>query len=257
MEREKLESMLIEYIDGTLPEAEVKLLEAELAQNPEAQRLFEELKEVLGKISMSPQLIPGEALKSSFEQFLENEIAKKTEAKAVSIFPMFYRVAASIALLMIVGVAAYWIHKDQQNQKRIADIEHELENNKRIMMAMLENDQSASQRIQAVSVAYEMSKPDDEIVNALVKTLDHDPNTNVRLAALDALGKFSDDKDVRKALINSLSTQKDPVIQIALIQLMVKMKEKTVVKQLERMTKDNKNLKAVKDEAYSGIFKLS
>lgn len=257
MEREKLESMLIDYIDGNLGEAEVKLIEAELAQNEEAKRLHGELTEVVTKMNNASQLIPGEALKNSFEQFLEREIAKKTEAKTVVMFPMFYRVAASIALLMVVGVAAYWIHKDRQNQERIAKIEKELEANKRVMMAMLENDLSASQRMQGVSVAFEMAKPDDEIVNVLIKTMNYDPNTNVRLAALDALGKFSSDKDVRKALIESLSTQKDPVIQIALIQQMVKMKEKTVIKQLERMTKDVKNLKAVKDEAYSGIFKLS
>lgn len=257
MEREKLESMLIEYIDGTLPEAEVTLLEAELAQNPEAKKLFEELKEVLGKISMSPQLIPGEALKNSFEQYLDREITKKAEAKSVVMFPMFYRVAASIALLIVVGVAAYWIHKDQENQKRIADIEHELENNKRLMMAMLENDQSASQRIQAVSVAYEMNQPDNEIVAALIKTFKSDPNTNVRLAALDALSKFSSESGVRKTLIEGLSSQKDPIIQITLIQLMVKMKEKSVIRQLEKMTKDNKTLDVVKTEAYSGIFKLS
>jgi HEAT repeats len=257
MEREKLESMLIDYIDGNLGEAEVKLIEAELAQNEEARKLQGELTEVMEKMNNASQLIPGGALKNSFEQFLEREIAKKTEAKTVVMFPMFYRVAASIALLMVVGVAAYWIHKDQQNQERIAEIEKELEANKRVMMAMLENDLSASQRMQGVSVAFEMAKPDDEIVNVLIKTMNYDPNTNVRLAALDALGKFSNDKDVRKALIESLSTQKDPVIQIALIQQMVKMKEKTVIKQLERMTKDVKNLKAVKDEAYSGIFKLS
>jgi hypothetical protein len=34
-----------------------------------------------------------------------------------------------------------------------------------------------------------MEKPDDEIVNVLVKTMNEDVNTNVRLAALDALGR--------------------------------------------------------------------
>jgi len=37
----------------------------------------------------------------------------------------------------------------------------------------------------------------------------------------------------------------------------VKMKEKSVVKQLEKMTQDASTMKAVKDEAYSGILKLS
>ena len=62
---------------------------------------------------------------------------------------------------------------------------------------------------------------------------------------------------MRKALIESLSKQKDPVVQISLIRLMVEMKEKTVIKELERMTKEKELLRAVKDEAYTGILKLS
>jgi len=121
----------------------------------------------------------------------------------------------------------------------------------------MDNDQSASQRMNGVTVAYKLEKADDEIVNVLVKTMNEDTNTNVRLAALEALGKFQTEPTVRKALIASLSTQKDPMVQIALIQLLVKMKEKGVMKDLERMTKDKTIMRAVKDEAYSGILKLS
>jgi hypothetical protein len=79
----------------------------------------------------------------------------------------------------------------------------------------------------------------------------------VRMAALDALSKFHEEPNVRKELVHSLSVQKDPVVQIALIQLLVTIKEKSVVRDLERMTKDKNMMKAVKDEAYSGIMKLS
>jgi HEAT repeat protein len=84
-----------------------------------------------------------------------------------------------------------------------------------------------------------------------------DPNTNVRMAALEALGKFHEEPGVRKELIHSLAIQKDPMVQIALIQLLVTIKEKSVMKDLERITKDKSTMKAVKDEAYSGILKLS
>lgn len=257
MEREKLESILIDYIDGTLEEKDRLFIEAELEQNQEAKILYGQLKEVMVKMDDASPLVPGEALKSSFEHFLSQEMAKKPEAKSVTMIPMFYRIAAGIILLMVAGVTAYWVRKDLQNQERLAKMEKELEVSKRMMMTLLDNEFSASQRMQGVSVAYEMNKPDDEIVRVLVNTFNSDPNTNVRLAALDALSKFSSEEGVRKSLIESLSTQKDPVIQIALIQLMVQMKEKTVVKQLEKMTKDSRTMKAVKDEAYSGIFKLS
>ncbi|HEY8934956.1 MAG TPA: HEAT repeat domain-containing protein, partial [Cyclobacteriaceae bacterium] len=80
---------------------------------------------------------------------------------------------------------------------------------------------------------------------------------NVRLAALDALGKFHQQESVRKALIASLSIQKDPVVQISLIRLMVEMKEKGIVTQLQKITTDSETLPAVKDEAQAGLLRLS
>ena len=47
------------------------------------------------------------------------------------------------------------------------------------------------------------------------------------------------------------------MVQIALIQLMVKMKEKSVVNDLKKIVDDSESMKAVKDEAYSGILILS
>lgn len=62
-----------------------------------------------------------------------------------------------------------------------------------MMVAMIDNQQSASQRMVGVSVAYELKTADDQIVNVLVRTMNEDPNTNVRLAALEALGKFNEE----------------------------------------------------------------
>jgi HEAT repeat protein len=128
---------------------------------------------------------------------------------------------------------------------------------KQMMLAMMSNDQSANQRMQGVNVALTISKADDEIVNALARTMLKDPNTNVRLAALEALSNFIQDPKVKLLLTNSLSKQDDPIVQISLIQLLVKIKEKNVVKDLEKIIEDDKNIQAVKDEAYTGILKLS
>jgi hypothetical protein len=168
-----------------------------------------------------------------------------------------YRVAAGFVLLMVGLAVGYKINQSNVEADRLARLEKELEANRQMMLAMMDNQLSASQRMIGVSVAYEMEKPDDEIVNVLVKTMNEDVNTNVRLAALDALGKFSNEEHVRNELIGSLKTQKDPVVQIALIQLLVTMKEKGVLNQLEKITRDAGTLKAVKDEAHAGILKLS
>jgi uncharacterized protein YjgD (DUF1641 family) len=257
MDTEAMESRIIDYIDGKLTEAERLALEKELAQNPEAFALYEQLREVIQTMNRVKPLEPSGKLKAAFETMLMREMASQKKSKTIFFSPVIYRVAAAVLLVMAGVAIGNWISDNRQQKQRLAELEQQVNEQRRLMMAMLGNDQSASQRMTGVSVAYELEKPDDEIVTVLVKTMNEDPNTNVRLAALEALGKFHSEPAVRTALIQSLSTQKDPVVQIALIQLMVKMKEKGIINQLEKMTKDASVLKAVKDEAHAGILKLS
>lgn len=257
MERDTLESLLIEYIDGNLEENDRAIIVRELEVNPETQKLHAQLVELKRATTQSTVLMPSAALKNSFDQLVAREVILQPTARSITWNVVVYRVAAAILVLLVVGFGGYAIYKDGQYQQQLAILKEEIERNKKQVMLLLGNEHSASQRMIGVSVAYEMQNPDDEIVKALVNTMNTDPNTNVRLAALDALGEFYTEEAVRKAMIESLSTQQDPVIQIALIQWMVKLKEKTVIQQLERLTKDAKTMKAVKDEAYSGIFKLS
>jgi hypothetical protein len=257
MEKEKLESLLIDYIDGKLNEADKSSVEMELGRNDEAYKLYEQLRQVMQAMHEAHQLEPNTALKTSFTQLLEREINEQKKTKVIFFNPVFYRIAAAVALLVLGGSIGYWINKNQQQANELADLKREMQQTKRTMLMLINNDQSASQRMVGVTVATQLEKPDDDIVKVLIKVMNEDPNTNVRMAALEALSQFHDEPVIRKALIESLVIQKDPVVQIALIQLMVMMKEKSVVRELERMTRDVKTMKAVKDEAYSGILKLS
>jgi hypothetical protein len=265
MEKEKLEGLLIDYIDNNLNPVDRQMIERELMENQDAYKLYQELKEVMFQMDKSTRLEPRPALRSNFENILKEEIALSNSAKTIFFRPAFYRVAAAVALLVVGGGIGFFISK--QNDQRLEEIAKKVEAQEQQMkitnaitsemMAKLGNDQSASQRIQGINVALKFEKADDEIVNALVNTMNEDRNTNVRLAALEALSKFIEEPTVRKALISSLSRQKDPHVQIALIQILVKIKEKGVVEDLQKIVDDEGTIQAVKDEAYSGILRLS
>lgn len=257
MEKEKLESLIIDYIDGKLNSVDKERIEQELMRNAQAYKLYEELKEVMHVMDRAARLDPSDKLKTGFHAMLAEEALTVKKSKTVFFSPAVYRVAATVALLVLGVSIAYWMNKYDRQQDEIARLQQEMRATKDLMLSMLGNEQSASKRIQGVNVAYNISKADDDIVNALVTAMNEDPNSNVRLAALEALGKFADEPAVRKALIASLPKQKDPIVQISLIQLMVVMKEKSVVKELQRIVDDAGTMKAVKDEAYSGIMKLS
>ncbi len=162
-----------------------------------------------------------------------------------------------MALLIAGGGIGFWISKHNDQRQELEALAAEMKATKVMMMALIGNQQSASQRIQGVNVAMTIETADDDVVKALVKRMNEDPNTNVRLAALDALSKFYEEPMVRKALVEGLATQKDPVDQIALIRLMVKIKEKGIVTDLKKIVEDEQSMEAVKDEAYTGLLELS
>lgn len=249
--------MLIDYIDGKLDATHRADVEQELAQNEEVRRAYKQLCEVMSAMDQSKSLEPDEKLKSSFHEFLKEEMAKQKPARTISFRPMMYRLAAGVVMVMAGIGIGYWINKNQQREDEMLALKKEVQATKQMMLVMMDNQQSASQRIQGVNVALKIDRADDDVVLALAKMMNEDPNTNVRLAALDALSKFREEPLVRKELIGSLAIQKDPVVQIALIQLMVRMKEKGAAKSLEQIINDAETMKAVKDEAYSGLLKLS
>ncbi|HNT51541.1 MAG TPA: HEAT repeat domain-containing protein [Cyclobacteriaceae bacterium] len=258
MDKQKWESRLIDYIDGKATEEERAAIEQELLRNEGVRTRYNQLTELLEVIKKTKVSEPSISLKVNFEKALQEELATQTKpTKTIRFSPMLYRVAAGFVLLMAGLAIGYKINQSKIESDKLVQLQKEVEENRRMMLAMMDNQLSASQRMVGVSVAYEMERPDDEIVSVLVKTLNEDVNTNVRLAALDALGRFSSDNQIRNELINSLKTQKDPVVQIALIQLLVEMKEKSILIQLEKFTRDTGILKAVKDEAHAGILKLS
>jgi anti-sigma factor RsiW len=258
MDKEKFEMLLIDYIDGRLPEPEKQRVEQELTKNEDAYKLYRQLKEVIQAMDTSKELEPPQLMRQQFDAFLASEIkASKKPTKVIFFQPAFYRVAAAVALLVIGGGIGFWISKQNDQRERLAAIERELQETKSTMMGLIGNQQSASQRIQGVNVALTIENADDEVVKALAKRMNEDPNSNVRLAAVEALSKFHHEPFVRKILIDALSHQKDPVVQIALIQLLVQMKEKGVVNDLKRIVDDEQTMKAVRDEAYSGILELS
>ncbi|MDD1428166.1 HEAT repeat domain-containing protein [Dolichospermum sp. ST_sed9] len=127
---------------------------------------------------------------------------------------------------------------------------------KEMLFASLGNMESASTRIAAAMKAYDLKNADKDIVDALLHTMNSDPNTNVRLAALEALAKFHGEPYVKKQLTAALKKQKDPMVQVELIRVLTNMKQTSILTELEKLVKDVNTSEAVKDRAYTSILTL-
>ena len=121
-----------------------------------------------------------------------------------------------------------------------------------VMLNMID-DESASQRIKAVSYSEDMSSPNQQVIDVLVNTLNRDKNVNVRLAALYSLQRFSDRRSVRDSLVNSLRMQTEPIIQVVLINLLAEKRDTRAIKPIQDIMTDKKTLKEVKDAAQRSL----
>ncbi len=293
MDCEEIKIHLIGLIENDLPEALRKEVEEGLARCPDCQQEYEELKMVLQSLQNQSLVPTPKALNDNFYAFLETEKAGERLSKslkkvvsedtdngsgerlskslkkvvsedtdnrrgAASIFTRntnVLKIAASIALLIAAFSLGTQITVYQSN-KEIALLKQEISETKNLVMLNMLKQHSASERIKAVSYAYEMEDADKEMIDALVNVMNYDKSTNVRLEAINALHYFGDKKEVRLAMTQSLRLQTEPNLQIALIEMLVQLKEKGAMNEMERLMDDKQLPEIVKFKATEGVGEL-
>jgi hypothetical protein len=121
---------------------------------------------------------------------------------------------------------------EKQQLKALADQVHEMR--EMVMLALLENP-SASERIRGVSYASDIQTINKNVLDALLSTLNNDPNSNVRLMTLDALTRYANVPAVRRGLVQSILQQDSPLMQAAMADVMVRLQEKKAVQPLKEL----------------------
>jgi len=103
------------------------------------------------------------------------------------------------------------------------------------MVLTLIDQSSVTQRIKAVNLTNNFDRVNERIARALLKTLNNDPNENVRLVTVEALYDFADNPIVREGLIQSISKQESALVQLALADVMIALQEKKSVDQFREL----------------------
>lgn len=124
---------------------------------------------------------------------------------------------------------------------------------KKILIGLTDNS-SVAARINAVLEAGELKGLNQTMKEALCQTFTNDENSNVRLAALNVLAKYTHDEFARKWLLNGMSTQNDPVIQIELVRIMSNDNDSAVTEKLIQMADSPFTIPDVKDQVYYALL---
>ena len=130
---------------------------------------------------------------------------------------------AIAAALLIVGIAAgrYQFAAPHEMAPEMAQLKGQVEGLRQLVALSLMQEQSPSDRLRGVSFSSQMGRPDAQVEQALLRAVNHDANVNVRLSAVDALQKYADDPDVRRALADAVLVQDSAIVQVAIIDLLV------------------------------------
>ena len=130
---------------------------------------------------------------------------------------------------------------------------------KTTVVELIDNQFSASSRLQGIALVRDFSYYDTKIINLLSQKAISDENTNVRLAAVSALETQKQNPLVNDKIQQIFVRQNDPMVQKELITFLAEKKSSElsaeVNKKLVALTQDPTTVAFVKDEAYAVLMK--
>lgn len=185
-------------------------------------------------------------LPSRLRQWLEHLIAS----------PLTGRLAFGVAMLLLGWAGGYWARPETDGPKGTDPRVSQAETERRDMVLTLIGRSSATDRLRAVSYTDELQQADERVIKALLFTLNHDENVNVRLVTVEALYRFANDPAVREGLVKSIALQESPLVQLALADAMVALHEKRSVAQLRQLLRQKGMDASVKEKLESSISVL-
>jgi HEAT repeat protein len=270
MKCENDKKQLARWINNEMSEAERAAFEIHLAGCAECRMELEtdqQVWDLLGELE-TPE--PTAALRPRFYAMLDTYKESQAPAKnALSdILNMFrqlwtvqpgFRLVYSV-LLVVVGLGLGYLFNFSAKTERIdqiASLSDQVKEMKEAMtLALLENP-SASERIRGVSYTSEIKNANNEVITALLATLNNDPNVNVRLMTLEALTPLAvKDPRVREGLVHSIVEQESPLVQSALADVMLKLQEKRSIQSFQKLLKQTDLNGQIRNKIEQTITKL-
>lgn len=267
-ECKKTKQFFPDYLTGDLDKSNVRALQDHIAQCDACRTELEELTHTWTQLGVLPEQEPSPNLKKNFYTMLEsyqeglNKPGEKFSFDKLveMIFPRrpAFQVAFAMTILVVGFVGGYFLTLSGQNKyaDEVFQLRRQEQQMRQNLSLALLDQSSPSQRLKGITWSASVQDPQPQMLEALLNTLDTDPNVNVRLSAVDALYLFSNDPTVKKGIMASLPKQTSPLIQVALIDLLVELREKRAAESLKKLIQQEKINPAVKQRAEIGLKTL-
>jgi HEAT repeat protein len=206
---------------------------------------------------------PDESAKVRFQEMLAayqagmaavQPAVRPGKAERFSWFPAWQ--FAMAAGLLLGGILLGRYLPQAGGSPEMAQLRSQVENLHQMVALSMLQQQSPSARMRGVTYSEKFAQPDPQVLDALLQAVNHDSNVNVRLSAVDALQKFAADPETARAMANSIAGQGSPLVQIALIDMLVQLNARNVGPDLERISKDLRMDEMVRQRAAWALHKM-
>jgi hypothetical protein len=165
---------------------------------------------------------------------------------------------AMAAALVFAGILSgrYLPRTGADGNAEMAQLRAQVENLHQMVALSMLQQQSPSARLRGVAYSEKIAQPDPQVLDALLQTVNHDGNVNVRISAVDALQKFAAGPEVALAMVNSIPEQESPLVQIALIDMLVQLDARAAAPGLARISTDKGMDEMVRQRAAWALHKM-
>ena len=237
MKKRKIDDLIASYLSGELSPDEKNEIREILSREGVDPEKLADYQSIYKDLDILDVPEPSENMHREFRSMLSDckrdlrsrELHSREKGFWDSIFNrgFFPKLAYGLSLLVIGWIAGYLFSPGSSGMNdQIAVLSGEVKNMKEVMMLTMLQQPSASERMKAVSITHEFSDVNTKIADALIETLNTDPNVNVRLVTVETLTSFAGNPRIREGLIQSITKQNSPLVQLALADVMLKLKEK-------------------------------
>ena len=265
MKCEEIRKNIPEWLAGGMHEADAARIQGHLHSCSSCWQEWQELQETWSRLGILRDEQPGPELRRDFYQALtaaQKDLAASGWRGRLRLLVSAWRPAspalrlAAASLVVAAALGTGFFAGSRGHGGKVERLSREVDSLQQQMTLSLLSQPSASARLQGISLTSRVQEPDPALIAALLHTLDNDPSVNVRLSAVDALYLFSGRPEVKTALTASLARQASPLVQIALIDLLVSLKEKQAAAALKSLLNDGKIIPEVQQRAQSGIRQI-
>jgi HEAT repeats/Putative zinc-finger len=271
MQCENVHSRSADYLDGMLSPADASEVAEHLRVCDECAEEMDQLRstwEMLGAIPAVPAdsavlRARVEAAIAGYRQGAEVRQPSRLRDRLEAWLPswpapgLIAQAAAAAVVLMLGVLLGRQGAAPPAPDPQLSALREELRDMRQLVTLSLMQQQSASERLKGVSWTSQIEQPGGEVVTALLDALIHDPNVNVRLASIDALGRFAERDLVRRAMVDALERQTSPLVQTALINFVVETRDRDSVATLRRLAEDPMVENSVRSRAAWGVQRLA